>query len=95
MKPDRLAVAWEQGDVAALEDYEKWCECAADEADRAALRKLNDDRNAPLADGIENQHRQGSRVFAAVGALHMTGPQSLPRLLEQRGFKIERVSFKR
>ena len=91
----RLAQAWERGDLAALEDFESWCECAATEADRAFLRKLNDDRNAPLADGIENQHRQGSRVFAAVGALHMTGPQSLPRLLEQRGFKIERVSFKR
>jgi uncharacterized protein YbaP (TraB family) len=30
-----------------------------------------------------------------VGALHMTGPQSLPRLLEQRGFRVERVVFKR
>lgn len=92
---EKLTLAWEQGDVAALEDYEKWCECAADEADRAALRKLNDDRNAPLADGIEGHHKQGRRVFAAVGALHMTGPQSLPRLLAQRGFKVERVSFKR
>jgi len=92
---DKLAAAWERGDVAALEDYAHWCECAADEADRAFLRKLNDDRNGPLADGIEAQHRQGKRVFAAVGALHMTGPQSLPRLLEQRGFRVERVVFKR
>ena len=92
---DRLALAWEQGDLATLEDYGKWCECAADEADRALLRKLNDDRNGPLADGIESHHQQGRRVFAAVGALHMTGPQSLPRLLAQRGFKVERVAFKR
>ena len=59
------------------------------------MRKLNDDRNAPLADGIENQHRLGKRVFAAVGALHMTGPQGLPLLLAQRGFKVERVAFRR
>jgi uncharacterized protein YbaP (TraB family) len=91
----KLSQAWELGDEATLEDYEKWCECAADEADRAFLKKLNDDRNGPLADGIEGHHKQGRRVFAAVGALHMTGPQSLPRLLAQRGFKVERVPFKR
>ena len=92
---DRLATVWEQGDLAGLEDFESWCECAASEADRASMRKLNDDRNAPLADGIETQHRLGKRVFAAVGALHMTGPQSLPLLLAQRGFKVERVAFRR
>ena len=91
----KLATAWDQGDVAAIEAYENWCECAADEADRALMRKLNDERNPPLADGIEALHKQGRRVFAAVGALHMTGPQSLPKLLEQRGFKVERVVFKR
>ena len=92
---ERLAVAWEQGDLEALEDYGRWCECAANEAEREFLRKLNDERNGPLADGIERQHQQGKRVFAAVGALHMTGPQGLPRLFEQRGFKVERVVFKR
>lgn len=92
---ERLAKAWEAGDLEALEDYERWCECIASEADRAFLRKLNDERNGPLADAIEAQHRQGRRVFAAVGALHMTGPQSLPRLLQARGFKVERVDFAR
>jgi hypothetical protein len=91
----RLAAAWESGDLAALSDYETWCECIADESDRAFLHRLNDERNAPLADGIEAQHRQGRRVFAAVGALHMTGRQSLPRLLAERGFKVERVPFGR
>ena len=92
---ERLAAAWDKGDLAGLEDFENWCECAANETDRAFLRKLNDERNPPLADGIESQHRQGRRVFAAVGALHMTGPQSLPLLLAQRGFKVERVAFRR
>ena len=91
----RLALAWERGDLAALEDYETWCECASSEADKAFMRKLNDERNPPLAEGIEAQHKKGQRVFAAVGALHMTGPLSLPRLLQQRGFKVERVSFPR
>ena len=91
----RLAAAWDEGNLAGLEDFESWCECAGNDAERAFLRKLNDERNPPLADGIESQHRQGRRVFAAVGALHMTGPQSLPILLAQRGFKVERVAFRR
>ncbi len=91
----RLARAWESGDLPALEDYASWCECAASDADRNFMRKLNDERNSPLADGIEAQHKQGQRVFAAVGALHMTGPLSLPRLFEQRGFKVERINFGR
>jgi len=91
----RLATAWESGDLAALSDYEAWCECIANDSDRALLHRLNDERNPLLADGIEAQHRQGRRVFAAVGALHMTGPKSLPRLLAARGFKVERVPFGR
>ena len=91
----RLSQTWEKGDLAALEDYASWCECTHNEEDKAYMRKLNDERNPALADGIEAQHKQGRRVFAAVGALHMTGPQALPLLLAQRGFKVERVRFGR
>lgn len=92
---ERLARAWERGDLAALEDYDAWCECVNTEAERAFMRKLNDERNPALADGIEAQHKAGKRVFAAVGALHMTGAAALPKLLAQRGFKVERVAFAR
>jgi len=91
----RLAVAWEEGNLPVLEAYEQWCECADTEDDRASMRKLNDERNAGLAAGIAAQHQAGRRVFAAVGALHMTGPQSIPKLLTQQGFKVERVAFRR
>jgi hypothetical protein len=90
----RLAQAWEQGNFTVLENYEQWCECVETEADRTSMRKLNDERNTGLAAGIEAQHQAGKRVFAAVGVLHMTGPQGLPKLLEQRGFKVERVPFR-
>jgi hypothetical protein len=91
----RLVAAWERGDLEALEDYPRWCECAHDEAERALLRRLNDERNPHLARGIAELHLRGRRVFAAVGALHMTGPQALPRLLQAQGFSVERVAFGR
>lgn len=89
----RLAAAWEQSDLATVADYERWCDCIKNADDRAALRALNDERNPALADKIAALHGQGKRVFAAVGALHMTGPQALPTLLAARGFRVERVGF--
>ena len=91
----RLAAAWESGDLAALEDYDAWCEFVAGGSDRDFLRRLNDDRNPALASGIEALHRERRSLFAAVGALHMTGAQSLPRLLAARGFTVERVTLGR
>jgi uncharacterized protein len=89
----RLIKTWETGDLVALEKFEAWCECASTAEERRFYRRLNDERNPGLADGIEAQHAQGRRVLAAVGALHMTGPQSLPRLLAKRGFEVERIGF--
>lgn len=90
---DRLVRAWEQGDLVTLDRYEDWCECAANDDERAFLRRLNDERNGPLADRIAALHGPGRRVFAAIGALHMTGPAALPKLLADRGFRVERVTF--
>jgi hypothetical protein len=89
----RLANAWERGDLATLERYEDWCECAPTDAEREQLRRLNDARNPHLAAGIVAEHARGARVFAAVGALHMTGPAALPRLLAEAGFQVRRIDL--
>ncbi|MDE2148160.1 MAG: TraB/GumN family protein [Burkholderiales bacterium] len=88
-----LARAWEAGDLQTLEHYDRWCECSDGADERDFMRHLNDARNPALADGIAALHARGLRVFAAVGALHMTGPQALTRLLRERGFRVERVRF--
>lgn len=90
----RLATAWADGDLDTLEQYADWCECADTEDQRAWLRRVNDERNEHLADGIDALHAQGGRVFAAVGALHMTGALALPKLLAQRGYTVQRVVFR-
>jgi uncharacterized protein YbaP (TraB family) len=91
----RLARAWERGDLAELEGYERWCDCADTDEERAFMRRLNDGRNPALAERIDALHGGGKRVFAAIGALHMTGPQALPRLMAERGYVVERVAFGR
>lgn len=92
--PDEVQVLAEQS-LAQLEDYERWCECAANDEERAFLRRLDDERNPGLAGHIAALHGEGRRVFAAVGTLHMTGAQALPALPAARGFRVERVKFAR
>ena len=89
----RMAAAWERGDLDDIAAYPSWCRCIDNASDRDFYRHLNDDRNANLADRIAALHGEGLHLFAAVGALHMTGAQALPALLARRGFTVERVSF--
>lgn len=89
----RAADLWARGDLAALARWESWCDCVVDEADRAQMRRLNDARNPALAEAIVALLARGRRVFAAVGALHHTGPMALPALLQQRGVRVQRVAL--
>jgi uncharacterized protein YbaP (TraB family) len=87
----RLADAWAEARLQEIEDYAQWCECADTPQDREFLRRLNDERNPPMAERIDALHRDGKRVLVAVGALHMTGNHGLPRLMAARGYTVERL----
>lgn len=87
----KLTNAWADSQLEVLADYENWCNCAKTPAAREWLRRLNDGRNPTIAERIAALHAKGKPVFVAVGALHMTGPKSLPKLLADKGFKVERV----
>ncbi|GAA4357339.1 hypothetical protein GCM10023165_51150 [Variovorax defluvii] len=86
-----LADAWARSDWARLDSYTRWCECARTPAERRVLRRLLDERNPGLAEGIARLHASGQRVFGAVGALHMIGPKGLPALMAARGFRVTPV----
>jgi uncharacterized protein len=92
-KVARMAQAWGTSNLDDFESIGQWCNCMNTERERAEFRKLNDDRNPGMADAIDKLHKQGKSVFAAVGSLHMTGPKSLPKLMAQKGYKVERVAF--
>jgi len=87
----KLAQTWSRGDLATLANYARWCACADSPAERAWLKRVNDDRNGPLAERITALHTAGQRLLVAVGALHMSGPQALPKLLTEQGFTVERL----
>ena len=87
---ERLTRAWVRGDLKDLEAYADWCDCLNTPSERAAFARLVDGRNPGMADAIERLHA-GVSVFAAVGALHLIGPQGLPALLQARGFNVTRL----
>ena len=91
----KLSTLWEQGDLAQLERYADWCDCVPTAQDREHLRQLIDGRNPAMAARIDALHAEGKTLFVAVGALHMTGPKALPKLLTERGWKVERIEFPR
>ena len=88
---ERLGKAWVEGDLALLGDIETLCQCKPSEEERAFHKMLNDDRNPHLARRIAEEHGKGKPVLAAVGLLHMSGPQALPGLLKAQGFEVERL----
>ena len=87
---ERLARAWEAGDLKDLEAYSDWCDCLHTPSERETYARLVDGRNPGMAEAIERLHA-GMSVFAAVGALHVVGPMGLPSLLKARGFVVTRV----
>lgn len=92
---NRFAAVWAAGDHAELARYEEWCDCRRTPVERLSMKRILDDRNPALADGIDVLHSSGRNVFAAVGSLHMVGPLGLPALMARRGYKVELGEFER
>ncbi len=64
-----LADVWARSDAAKLASYPEWCDCLKTPAEQRLMKRLLDDRNPNLADGIERLHAGGKGVFAAVGGV--------------------------
>ena len=52
---------------------------------------LLDKRNPAMADKIETLLRNDAHTFVGVGLLHLVGNGSVPALLRQRGYQVERL----
>ena len=78
--------AWLTGDLAALERAS--APLLGDPGLRTALQT---GRNARWAPRIAEMVEAGRRPFVAVGTAHLFGEQSLPALLEARGYTVRRI----
>jgi len=82
-----MLAAWTAGDEAAIAaTFDDDLELSA------TLRQvLLHDRNARWTDWLIRRMQQPGKVFVAVGAGHLVGPNSVRAMLEARGVRIERV----
>jgi uncharacterized protein len=90
---ERIHRLWGDSNLVEFEKYEEWCECLRTSAERKFENRINADRNLGMAASIDKLHRDGKKVFTAVGSLHMIGPKGIPALMKNMGYKVERVSF--
>lgn len=90
----RIAAMWADADYTGMAHYDEWCDCLNSESQRKLMKRMLDDRNPKLAERIDALHASGKRVFVAVGSLHMFGTSGLPLLMQNHGYRVERVEFK-
>jgi len=82
-----IANAWSRGDLDTLARLFEPLDA------RNALERMAGGRNPAIASRIDELHRDGRPLFAAVGILHMVGDAALQKLLAERGFTITRMTF--
>jgi hypothetical protein len=81
--------AWERGDEATLLEL---LIGAPDDPELAEFHRLVFvERNHRMSERLEALARDGRARFAVIGTGHLIGPESVPSLLEARGFRVRRV----
>lgn len=95
-----LETGQQQGDTQVL--IEAWLNNDAEKLHQLSLKSFRDnprtarwmkqklftERNQHMAEKIDRMLTEGHTPFVAVGALHLTGKDGLPALLEKRGYRV-------
>src|SRR5436189_615932 len=83
----RMHKAWRKGDTDAL-----WaCDTRLRTKAPWIAARFVDNRNAKWVPRIEAELKSGKPTAIVAGALHFSGPNSVIKLLEKRGYKIEQL----
>ena len=84
--------AWNSGDTAALDALIPDATAGGTVMSEFTRHMLLGKRNPQMASRIEALMQNGKTSFVGVGILHLLGTDSLPQLLAQRGYQVERLN---
>jgi uncharacterized protein YbaP (TraB family) len=90
----KLVEAWKTGDADTMHRLTAADPVKKRPALKPVFQKLVDERNVTMAKKIEGYLKSRKPHFVVVGAGHLSGPNSIPRLLQKRGYKVEQVQRK-
>lgn len=90
-KTKSLLGVWSMSDSRGLELALKESEEDKSPVNALLTRLLLDDRNPGMAKGIEKIMEQHASCFVAIGSLHLIGPKSVPAMLAQHGYEVEKL----
>jgi uncharacterized protein YbaP (TraB family) len=85
----KLLDAWRRGDAAALDDHIN-ASLRADALGDALFERLIEQRNRRMSLKIAALLEGGGTTFVVVGAGHLVGAGGVPRLLQTRGYRVEK-----
>lgn len=93
MKNDTQALvkAWLASDARALQQQSLKSMQDNPRSARWMQQKLFTERNQLMAASIDRLLTKGGQPFVAIGALHLTGADGVPALLEKRGYRIKNL----
>ncbi|MGY0195854.1 TraB/GumN family protein [Leptothrix sp. BB-4] len=90
----RLQLGWDESVLSELTLFERRCNCRQSLFERRLWTDL-EARNTGLAEQIASMHRRGTSVFAALGALQLSGTGGVIALLEAQGFQVQWEGYPR
>lgn len=88
---------WKKGDLTEIEEVLfSESEGELSEEEQALLEMYNKsmitDRNVGMADALEQYMNEGKNVFYTVGLAHIVGEEGIVKLLENKGYTIEKLN---
>lgn len=86
-----LAQQWRSGDLQAMDQLVRTCDCMGDIAMQSALLTERNQRMAARIPALIAEH---PKLLIAVGTLHMVGEGNLLPLLQQQGYAIRQLTGK-
>jgi uncharacterized protein len=90
-KAQALIDAWENANGDAAEAFMRESLSEKTTSSEFTQRVLLDKRNPEMASKIEKLLQEDETSFVGVGLLHMVGETSVPKLLRQRGYEVEKL----
>jgi uncharacterized protein YbaP (TraB family) len=85
-----LETAYETGDV---ENFVKKMQESAEGTQKEYYKRFIDDRNARMADLLDQYLNGKDTAFVVVGAAHVVGDKGLAKLLADKKYNVERITY--